>query len=156
MEQARDQALLPIQKAIAEREEAAEALRKQQQEEIRRKREAEEARRRKQEEGARRKRESEQAVRQAESRLLWMLRHVDDYLQELEESKIEFESLSERWGLAEKFKKTIQPILIKELVRTPDLPDEQIHKRIERLVDEYLPEELEEELEADEAEEDWR
>ena len=151
MEQARDQALLPIKQAIAKREQAAEALRKKRQEETLRKWETGEAERRKREEEARRKRQAEEAVRRAESRLLWTLGHVDDYLQVLGESKIEFESLSERWGLAEKFKKIIQPVLVKELVQKPDLSDEQIHKRIERLVDEHLPEELDEELETDEA-----
>ena len=81
---------------------------------------------------------------------------IPPFLRKLGESKIEFESLFERWGLAEKFKKAIQPILVKELVRKPDLTDEQIHERIEQLVDEYLPAELDEDLEADEAVEDWR
>ena len=43
--------------------------------------------------------------------------------------------------MAEKFKKTIQPILVKALVQKPDLTDKQLHERIERLVDEHLPEE---------------
>ncbi len=142
---------MPIKKAIAKREEAAEALRRKQQEEARHKREAEEAKRRKQEEETRRKREAAEALRQAESRLLWRLGHVDDHLRKLDESEIEFESLSERWGLAEKFKKAIRPILIKELLKKPGLTDDQIHERIERLVDEHLPEELDEDLEVDEA-----
>ena len=83
MEQARDQALAPVKEAIAEREEAAEALRKKQQGEAQRKREAEEAKRRKQDEEARCKREAEEAVRRAESRLIWKLGHVDDYLKKL-------------------------------------------------------------------------
>ena len=156
MEQARDQALVPVKKAIAERDEAAEALRRKQQEEAQRKWETDQARRRKQEEEARRKREAEEAVRRAESRLLWMLRHVDDYLQELEESKIEFESLAERWSLGEKFKKIIEPVLVKKLIQNPDLTDKEIHERIEQLVDQYLPAELVEELEVDEALEDRR
>ena len=52
--------------------------------------------RRKQEEEARCKREVEEAVRRAENRLLWKLGHVDDYLQELGESRIEFEDLFDR------------------------------------------------------------
>ena len=151
MEKARDQTLAPIKKAIAKREETAEALRKKQQEQARRKQQAEEAQRRKQEEEAQRKREAAEALRQAESRLLWRLGHVDDHLRKLDESEIEFESLSERWGLAEKFKKTIQPILVKELVQKPDLADEQIHEHIERLVDAHLREELDEDLEVEEA-----
>jgi hypothetical protein len=146
MEQAKDQILAPVKKAIAKREQAAETLRQKQQEEIRRKQQAEEAERKKHEEGARCKREAEEAVRRAESRLLWKLGHVDDYLRKLGESKIEFESLPERWMLTEKFKKKIKPILVRELVQKPDLTDEQIHQRIERLVDELLPEELDEEL----------
>jgi len=132
-----------VKKAIAERDEAAEALRKQQQEQARRKQQAEEAQRRKQEEETRRKREAAEALRQAESRLLWRLGHVDDHLRKLDESEIEFESLSERWGLAEKFKKAIRPILIQELLKKPGLTDDQIHERIERMVDEQLKEELE-------------
>ena len=83
--------------------------------------------------------------------LLWRLGHVDDHLRKLDESEIEFESLSERWGLAEKFKKAIQPILVKKLIQNPDLTDKQLHERIERLVDEHLQEKLDEELEVDEA-----
>ena len=117
---------------------------------------AEAVERRKQEEEARCKREAEEAVRRAESRLLWKLGHVDDYLGQLGESKIQFESLFERWSLAEKFKKRIKPILVKALVQKPDLTDKQLHERIERLVDEHLPEELDDELEVDEAVEDRR
>ncbi len=151
MEQARDQVLMPVKKAIAERKEAAEALRKKQQEEAQRKREAEEVERRKREEEARCKREAEDAVRRAESRLRWKLGHVDDYLGQLGKSEIEFESFSDRWDLGEKLKKKIKPTLIKELVQKPDLTDKQLHERIERLVDEHLEEELDEELEVDEA-----
>ena len=167
MEQIRDQLLKHLQRIIDQRAEKAAVQRKKQEAEAQRKREEEEAKLRKQQEEARRKIEAEaaqirkkneaaEALRQAESRLLWQLGHVDDYLRKLGESKIEFESLFERWGLAEKFKKAIQPILVKELVRKPDLTDEQIHERIEQLVDEYLPAELDEDLEADEAVEDWR
>ena len=156
MEQARDQALVPVKKAIAKREEAEEALRRKQQEEARRKREAEEAKLKKQQEEAQSEREAAEALRQAESRIRWKLGHIHDYLGKLGQSEIEFDGFLDRWLLGEKFKKKIDPILVKELLRKPDLTDEQIHNRIERLVDEYLPEELEEELEADEAEEDWR
>ena len=107
--------------------------------------------RRKQEEEARCKREVEEAVRRAENRLLWKLGHVDDYLQELGESRIEFEDLFDRLRLKEKLQKKIEPSLVKELVQKPDLTDKQLHERIERLVDEHLPEELDEELEVDEA-----
>ena len=145
------------QEAQAQRErEAEEAKLKKQQEEARRKQQVEEAKLKKQQEETRRKQEAEGALWRAKNRLLWRLGHVDDYLRKLGESKIEFESVSERWDLGEKFKKKIEPILVKELLRKPDLTDEQLHERIERLVDEHLPEELDEELEADEAEEDWR
>ena len=150
MERARDQALVPIKKAIAKREEAAEALRKKQQEEARRKREAEEAKLKKQQEETQRKREAEEAVRRAESRLLWKLGHVDDYLQELEKSRIEFEDIFDRLRVARKLQEKIKPTLVKELVSKPDLTDEQLHKRIEQLVDEHLPEELDEDLEVEE------
>ena len=76
---------------------------------------------------------------------------MDDYLRELGESTIEFENVFDRQKLAEKFKKAIKPILVRELVQKPDLTDKRLHKRIERLVDERLEEELDEELEVDEA-----
>ena len=132
MEQIRDQLLKHLQQIIDKR--AEEARRKQQ---------VEEAKLKKQQEETRRKQEAAEALRQAESRLLWRLGHVDDHLRKLDESEIEFESLSERWGLAEKFKKAIRPILIKELLKKPGLTDDQIHERIERMVDEQLKEELE-------------
>ncbi len=167
MEQIRDQLLPHLQRIIDQRAEEAAAQRKKQEAEAQRKREAEEAKLRKQQEEARRKQEAEAAqirkkneaaetLRRAESRLLWKLGHVDDYLQELEKSKIEFEDVFDRLRLAEKLQEKIKPILVKELVRKPDLTDKQLHKRIERLVDEYLPAELDEELEVDEADEDWR
>ena len=156
MQQARDQALLPVKKAIAEREEAAEALRQKQAAEAQRKREAEEVERSKQEEEARRKRDAEEALSRAGICVIWKIGHVDDYLRELGESKIEFEDVLDRLRLAEKFKKAIKPILVKALVQKPNLTDKQIHERIERLVDEHLGEELDEELEVDEAVEDRR
>ena len=156
MEQARDQALAPVKKAIAEREEAAEALRQKQAAEAQRKREVEAVERRKQDEEARCKREAEEAVRRAENRLRWKLGHAQDYLAQLGKSEIEFESFSDRWDLGEKLKKKIKPTLIKELLQKPDLTDKQLHERIERLVDEHLEEELDEELEIEEAVEDRR
>ena len=142
MEQARDQALVPIKKAIAKRDEAAEALRQRKEEEARHKQQAEEAQRQK-------KNEAEEVLRQAESRVLWKRSHVDDYLGKLGQSEIEFEGVLDCWFLGKKLKKKIEPILVKELLRKPDLTDEQIHERIEQLVDEHLPEELDEELEVD-------
>ncbi len=64
LEQARDRALVPIKKAIAKREEAAEALRQTREAEARRKQQAEEAEHRK-------KNEAAEALRQAENRVLW-------------------------------------------------------------------------------------
>ena len=161
LEQIRDQLLQQLQRIINQRAEEAAAQRKKQEAEAQRKREAEEAKLKKQQEEARRKWETEEAqrrkkneaaeaLRRAESRLLWKRGHVDDYLKELGESKIEFEDIFERLRLAEKFEKAIRPILVKELLRKPELTDEQLHKRIERLVDEHLPAELDEELEVEE------
>ncbi len=81
---------------------------------------------------------------------------MDDYLGKLGQSEIEFEGVLDSWLLGKKLKKKIEPILVEELVRKPDLSDEQIHKRIEQLVDEYLPDELDEDLEVEEPVEDWR
>ena len=139
MEQTRDRFLDYLQQVIDRRSEEAAVQRKKQEAEA----QAEEAKRKKQQREARRKQEADEALRQAESRLLWRLGHVDDHLRQLDESEIEFESLSERWGLAEKFKKAIRPILIKELLKKPGLTDDRIHERIERMVDEQLKEELE-------------
>ena len=156
MEQIRDQLLQQLQQIIDQRAEKAEALRQKQEAQAQRTREAEEAKRRKQEEEAQRTREAAEALGQAESRLIWRLGHVDDYLKELGESKIEFEDVFDRLRVAEKLQEKIKPTLVKELVQNPDLSDEQLHERIERLVDEYLPAELDEDLEVDEADEDWR
>ena len=161
MEQIRDQLLQHLQRIINQRAEEVSAQRKKQEAEAQRKREAEEAKLRKQQEEARRKWETEEAqrrkkneaaeaLRRAESRLLWKLGHVDDYLQELEKSRIEFEDIFDRLRVARKLQEKIKPTLVKELVSKPDLTDEQLHKRIEQLVDEHLPEELDEELEVEE------
>ena len=143
MEQTRDRFLDYLQQVIDRRSEEAAVQRKKQEAEAQRKREAEEAKCKKQQREARRKQEADEALRRRRVVSSGTFRNVDDYLQELDESKIEFESLAERWSLAEKFKKAIRPIVIKELLKKPGLTDDQIHERIERMVDEQLKEELE-------------
>ncbi len=167
MEQTRDHLLQHLQQIIDKRAEKAEALRQKQEAQAQREREAEEAKLRKQQEETRRKQEAEEAqrrkkneaaeaLRRAEWRLIGRLGHVHDYLGELGQSEIEFESFLDRWLLGEKLKKKIEPILVKQLLQKPHLTDEQINELIEHLVDEQLPEELDEELEVAEAGEDRR
>ena len=162
MEQIRDQLLQHLQQIIDKRAEKAAVQRKKQEAQAQRERGAEDAKLRKQQEETRRKQEAEEAqrrkkneaaeaLRQAEWRLIGRLGHVHDYLGKLGQSEIEFASFLERWILGEKFKKKIEPSLINELVQNPDLTDEELHERVERLVDEHLPDELDEELEVDEA-----
>jgi hypothetical protein len=88
---------------------------------------------------ARARRDQQEAHRlsKAQHRAGWRLSHVHDYLTRLED-KVEFDGFQDRWDTAEKLKKTIQPILVPELLREPALTDAQIQKRIEVLVDEHL------------------
>ncbi len=83
-------------------------------------------------------RQAEEAVKRADTRLIWTLGHVDSYLRELNESKTGIGHFLQSWALAEKLKKAIRPILVKELVQKPDLTDQEIRRRIESLVEEAV------------------
>ena len=113
LEKARDAALTPFLKAIAAREEQARV-----------------------------KREAEQNLSRAKSRVGWRLPHVHDYLRKLEQQELEFEDVIDRWNTAEKLQAIIRQTLIEEVVHKPDLTDEQIETRIEKLVDAHLEEVL--------------
>ena len=76
----------------------------------------------------------------AEIRVNVYMPRVHDYLRELEnQQKFEFDDgSSERFDIGEKLKERIRPILVKQLIRTPEITDEQIERRIEVLVDRFI------------------
>ena len=116
LEKTRDAALTPFLSAIAAREEQARA-----------------------------KREAEQNLSRAKSRVGWRLSHVHDYLKKLEElEELEFEDFRDRWNTGERLLELIRSTLVDEVAHRPDLTDQQIEKRIEKLVDAHLEEVLDE------------
>ena len=74
-----------------------------------------------------------------ESRLDWRLSRVDDYLRELStKGELEFDGLTGQWETGKRSKAKIHPILLKELLLRPKLTDEEVHRRVDELVDEHL------------------
>ena len=114
LEKARDAALTPFLNGIAAREERARV-----------------------------KREAEQSLSHAKFRVDLTLSHVHDYLRKLEQQEeLEFEDLRDHWNTAEKLQAIIRQTLVEEVVYKPDLTNQQIEKRIEKLVDAHLAEVL--------------
>lgn len=118
-ESARDAAIKPIRELIAARQEEA-----------------------------RRKQEEEPARSQAEHRVNHHLNgaynDVENYLsrQIQDEDGIQFDSGADFVNTAEKLKEIIRPLLMKELLAQPRMPDEEIKKLIDAWADEHLDEVL--------------
>ena len=75
----------------------------------------------------------------AEARLDWRLSRVDDYLRKLAtKGDLEFDGFSDQWETGQQIKAKIQPILLKELLLRPKMTDEEVHRRVDELVNEHL------------------
>ena len=121
LEETREAVLTPIRQVVAEHEQGqARRLRERQ-------------------EQARKQREEAWKLSRVEYRLSWRLSRVDDYLRELStKGELEFDGFTDQWETGKRIKAKIQPILLKELLLRPKLTDEEVHRRIDELVDEHL------------------
>jgi hypothetical protein len=126
LEQVRDHVASRVQKQVSERQQKDQQERSRQ-EEIRKR----------QEEAESRKRAEASKLCDAERRVDYRLSHVDDSPCELEHD-IKFDSVAERLEIGKKLQERIRPILIQQLLRTPEISDEKIHQRIDVLVDRYI------------------
>ena len=96
------------------------------------------------EEQARRESEKARQLADVERRVDRRLSsHLGEYLRELEEDDIEFESPTDRWELEKDLKKRIRPMLLSQVREEPEMSDQAIDELIEELVEEHIGEFLE-------------
>jgi hypothetical protein len=69
--------------------------------------------------------------------------HLGEYIRELEEDDIEFDSPADRWEMEKDLKKRIRPMLLSQVWEEPEMSDQDIDELIEELVDEHIGEFLE-------------
>jgi len=89
------------------------------------------------------RRESEKARQRAEVERRVDRRlssHVGEYVRELEKDEIEFEDATDRWEMEKNLTKRIRPMLLSEVLKEPEMSEEEIDELLEELVEEHFKE----------------